>query len=1070
MKQIYLFILSLLLPVSFLFAQSGGNSATAGKEFYITFGNQNTTTSTLQLKVVVEEACYITAKYNNQTNTYWNNWNNTWVTPGIYTQNVSNDDVINTNTGITPKTITLTSTENVCVYAINYRAVTSDATCILPVSTWGTAYRLATGLGYRPYYAVVAKEDNTDVTIHDNTIQTLNKNGVYHYYFPSILNGLDDMTGEKITSTKPVALFSGAMMGISATLQHGLCPEMGLMGSGDHTYEQLWSIDKWGKDFFAFPISTPTYSLCDWGGLLALVADEDETTITLSGGINDNYTLNAGEKQYVCHVMSGLTRIVSDKPIMVFLMLPDATVTNIVPAAQRIKRATVAPFILTGNTNINQHGIDMLVPAAQWNETVIKENGAVVPNTTYTVSSSVHFPDWYHIRKNLPNEDVTIDITCHGGFLAYMSGCGSAESYAFVAGTGAYDLQNYFTIQEKATDIDTHYENTTTLTHTFNAGDIIVVKRTIEKNFDAVEWLINGISYTIEENLSSMNTLNFPASALASGENSLTMAVRYAGATQDSLYMGKVWLLQNECLDLQITGVSSEGCLELEWKWHPPAPTGTYGFTLYQWGEAIGEWQTASTNYDKTIKVLNVYPDIAGSNTLQGWMNNPAIGLGKIIVTPVSITGFNNNPNSCLKEASGEYIYDAIMFGSWDSNNSKDLSSAGEVATREFLNSGRGVIFGHDTQRYGFPNFNSLTDKTNLDVDPVDPRNHLWRGSTNIKVVNDGFLLKYPHIIPYETTLTIPYTHTTGQLAKGVIWMNFPNVSGSWTNPVQEINGGTNDFYLTTWNNAAMIQTGHSNGTSTLDERKVIANILWYVAQFTTDTTAKICSALDLAPPDVPTVNRYDCTKIDILSNDNGTPYIFYVKATNTTNYADTCTSNILDAVNKSGLKGFYILEDNDPNGIPEPSNLTTQFIAAKDNQWVTYKQSFTNYVHIRAIDSAGNLSNIVTLDPPDCAEFYANSIRSDTLQYVSFCNRKVVFHAEINGEFDSLKWYIKKVEDEEYEEYKLAENSLDWSGNFETGEYNIKMEVYFETGEPATLVATLRMVIQWIKIKNVRY
>jgi len=39
-----------------------------------------------------------------------------------------------------------------------------------------------------------------------------------------------------------------------------------------------------------------------------------------------------------------------------------------------------------------------------------------------------------------------------------------------------------------------------------------------------------------------MNTLNFPASVLNSGENTITMSVRFSGTHTDSLYTGKVWL------------------------------------------------------------------------------------------------------------------------------------------------------------------------------------------------------------------------------------------------------------------------------------------------------------------------------------------------------------------------------------------------------------------------------------------------------------------------------------------------------------------------------------------------
>jgi len=424
---------------------------------------------------------------------------------------------------------------------------------------------------------------------------------------------------------------------------------------------------------------------------------------------------------------------------------------------------------------------------------------------------------------------------------------------------------------------------------------------------------------------------------------------------------------QSTCLNLFSTGNSSDGFINLEWQWLIP-PTETYGYVLYQWDNALNIWQSTSTHCDKEIKVLNVYPDLPASNTLKTWMEDPAVGLGKINVTPVTITNFNINPDSYLKNGSGQYQYDVIMFGSWDGNYGKDLTPISATAVRNFLNSGRGVLFGHDTKRMIWPNFASLKDKTNLDIDQNGDRPEIWRGSINTQIINNGFLLKYPHFIPYNSILTIPFSHSTGQLAKGVVWMNYPNTNGAPENclsPEVWINGGTNNFYLTTWNNAAFIQTGHSNGQSTLDERKIIANTLWYLAQFTTETNTKVCSSPDLAAPDKPVANRQttDCSKIEIISKDNGTLYKFYVKAINMVDNSDTCKSNIIEVLKKSGLKGYYILENNNATSA---SNISSApFFAAKENQLFTYTiQATSKYVHIQAVDSAGNLSAVSTLSP----------------------------------------------------------------------------------------------------------
>ena len=543
--------------------QSTSTAANAGREFYITYLNNGNITPILQLKVVVEKACTITARYNN-SGTYWHGWNNTPVQPGIYTDIVTNADVIESNPAFlgttSSKTITITSSEDVCVYAVNYMSSTSDGTCILPVTAWGTKYRIASGnvaSGDYAEFAVVAQENNTTVnTLYGQTIP-LNKNQVLHYRGST---AGEDLTGKEITANKPIGFYSGA------TLAYGTgagCPTD--ISTGDHTYEQLWSIDKWGREFYIFPIATPA-SLASGSGRLVVVADQPSTTVTLTGGViggNLPITLaTAGSKQYVCDAITGMTKIVSNKPIMVFMVLADASIINIPAVNQRISHAFVSPFILQGSSKVNSHGIDLLIPYNYWNQTVIKENGVVVNNNTYTVNLNPTFPEWCHVRKNLPNTDVKIDIACPGGFLAFMSGSGNGESYGFSAGSGSYNLQNFFTIKEQATSLYTYYKNTNATTHTFDDSDTLFVKRTIETPFNTpVTWKINGVFSTpmVVDNTSPQNDVKFAASVLHAGENDITMVVRYTGASADSTYTGKVWKHEDVilCAGESVTFVAS---------------------------------------------------------------------------------------------------------------------------------------------------------------------------------------------------------------------------------------------------------------------------------------------------------------------------------------------------------------------------------------------------------------------------------------------------------------------------------------------------------------------------------
>ena len=101
--------------------------------------------------------------------------------------------------------------------------------------------------------------------------------------------------------------------------------------------------------------------------------------------------------------------------------------------------------------------------------------------------------------------------------------------------------------------------------------------------------------------------------------------------------------------------------------------------------------------------------------------------------------------------------------------------------------------------------------------------------------------------------------HTMANVAKGNVWMEFIDTEkfeadSGWQ---KEVNFDTlpktpeynYKYYLTTWNNTAMIQTGHSQGKSTEDERKVLANTLFYLKQLTHKTEILDNSARDIADP-----------------------------------------------------------------------------------------------------------------------------------------------------------------------------------------------------------------------------
>ena len=426
-------------------------------------------------------------------------------------------------------------------------------------------------------------------------------------------------------------------------------------------------------------------------------------------------------------------------------------------------------------------------------------------------------------------------------------------------------------------------------------------------------------------------------------------------------------------------------------------PTDGYTFRLRQKSDETGEWRQVSTKYGKQVKVLNIYPEgltgsyvntneeitfkseidgktytLPKSASLKRWMeeaNNEepkGYGKGLISVDVVSIDNYNNDPNRYLKGADGKYKYDVIMFGTWDCNAKRDLNQESVNATREYINSGRGVLYGHDvitnhddSQKGDLSCnhifFNQLKDTANTKVQ-TKTGEIPWIGSTTVRVVKKGYLTKYPYDIE-ERNLTIPYSHTTGEAAYGDIWLRYVHTDGQ-----EQGENANNNYFITTWNNCAVTRTGHSNCAATPDEQKILANVLWYLGQVTEDPEVHVHTAEDLKGPDKPLVSitaDEEQTKfsIGIKVEDRGNLYEFQIKGTTAyhVKWSNTVTQEV-----KVGVKGFAWI-------ITDSPNLTTEQLESlkeiKDlPEEIDYSTNANKWLHVRGIDWEENLGEIATV------------------------------------------------------------------------------------------------------------
>ncbi|MCM1496754.1 MAG: hypothetical protein NC089_13285 [Bacteroides sp.] len=399
-----------------------------------------------------------------------------------------------------------------------------------------------------------------------------------------------------------------------------------------------------------------------------------------------------------------------------------------------------------------------------------------------------------------------------------------------------------------------------------------------------------------------------------------------------------------------------------------------YGYRIYR-RTGDGEWETRSSwDAEEEVRVLNIYPCKQAEHYLIDWMNTPLSGedtpAGQNLfdIDTVLIDDYNREPERYLKDEAGNYQYDVLFFGTYDSNAFKDLTEESYEATQAFADSGRGILFGHDTVclrgREAHPQFARFADQMGIKLSTTSAD----IASSRVRVINSGFLTSYPWKI--EGDITVPPTHSLGQYTggtlKATVWMELDRAGST-----DEETGGISNAYLFSRNQLAMIQTGHSNGRATDDERKIIANTLFYLKQLTHDTEAVDRSAYDKEAPAV-TESRIQTdsgqTRIEICGEDYGTQYEYYVEAIAEGDaegaYRKESNPVVVDMV--SGIRG-YLIGINDSS--TEMDNLISydaegrllnlhESNALGSYTYVWEEAGDTDrYIHIRAVDYAGNIS-----------------------------------------------------------------------------------------------------------------
>lgn len=216
--------------------------------------------------------------------------------------------VLTANETVETKAIHVTALSPISVHVVSENVGSADGYLALPTSGIGTNYYVMSYTSNRftgSEFAVAGTQDNTTVTITPTAAGATKPAGVA---FTVLLNSGEtylfanpahaDMTGTRVTSDKPVAVFSG----------HRCANVPASTGYCDYLVEQLPDVTRWGRTHHTSLFSGRSrYTV-------RVIASQDGTTFaTLPSGLVG--TLNAG--QFTEVDLMGAGEFVSNNPVLV---------------------------------------------------------------------------------------------------------------------------------------------------------------------------------------------------------------------------------------------------------------------------------------------------------------------------------------------------------------------------------------------------------------------------------------------------------------------------------------------------------------------------------------------------------------------------------------------------------------------------------------------------------------------------------------------------------------------------------------------------------------------------------
>lgn len=508
------------------------------------------------------------------------------------------------------RTLHITSTDTISVYAANSQFCSMEATLILPTSACGSYYVTQTNTvrrnGYKYKYSpvifsVLAFEDDTEVEIVPALLTgagqpggqpftiTLNKGEVYAVETDKSDAGLDFSGSQiRVKDDKKVAVYVGS--------RSACVPESNLDGDSDNLWDVAYPVSSWGKRFMIVPMRDIYYEL------IKITAADKGAVVSMDG--ETLAELKPYQSYEFVHAESdGAFTLESSEPVEVYQYMTSnqyKRVDNyrgpsyqyVAPLEQAIEEVTFSTFNTKG---ISYHYLNFLVK--EEDKTSVTLDGK---NDEFSFSSVEGAPGYLFTSMQIAKGSHVLKAP--HGVVANVYGRGKDISYAYSAGSsmaeinpvemmpsrrtgeykvvydgngataGSMESHVYEIGLDETTTLDPNkYERSYAVTFDAQGGEDV---ETMKMNYQFAGWLhesmLTDITNNMEKNWNYISTdqsaNQYDLIKLSMQENVNYVSVSTRSSIRERLYSMPIYMPEGD-YDLSLRVCSPTGYVDLGSEW-----------------------------------------------------------------------------------------------------------------------------------------------------------------------------------------------------------------------------------------------------------------------------------------------------------------------------------------------------------------------------------------------------------------------------------------------------------------------------------------------------------------------